>query len=484
MIRGWKTLQQKELKMLLVYEDGVFKPQISFFLDGLDLKIEIETERLCICSYKEDDFENFVKLYSDEKLTKYFDHGKPRSRLEVKKLTDENGSKFFKNGEPFGLFSIFQKKDMAFIGQIDLIPFNEPGVVEIGCIFDRKYHNQGFCPEAVRAFVFAYVNELNNKGFKFNGVPINRVIATVHPANLPSKRVLQNIGMTFEKSEERFGHPRLWFSFIPKSLISTAHTWKAEEYNLHSSVQRDSALQILQMISWKGNEQVLDIGCGDGKITAMIANYVSNGQVAGIDISQEMISFAQQCFSKIKHPNLSFSIQDAQHLNYDQKFDVIFSSFALQWVRDISSFFKGAYKSLSPSGVLAITVPLGISVALEESINALISSQEWSSYFHTPLHPGLQFISDCEYKKLLYQHQFMPIQFTTVQQIVTFPSRDSFEKYVIQWFVYLNLLPAHLKQVFFKQIIDKYLENEPILDSGEVVFKFSRVDILASKTTP
>ena len=103
---------------------------------------------------------------------------------------------------------------MAFVGQIDLTPFNEPGVFEVGCIFDREYHNQGFFPEAGRVFVFAYVRELNNQGFKSCGVSINKIIATVHPANLPSKRMLKNIGIIFDKSEERFGHPRLWFSLI------------------------------------------------------------------------------------------------------------------------------------------------------------------------------------------------------------------------------------------------------------------------------
>jgi RimJ/RimL family protein N-acetyltransferase len=194
------------------------RPLISFYHEFHVLRVEIETERLYIRSYKDDDFENSAILYSYETLTKYFDHGKPKSRLEVENLINDKGSKYFDRGEPFGLFSIFQKKSMAFIGQIDLIPLDEPGVVEIGCIFDTRYHNQGFCPEAVRAFIFAYVEALHSNGFKSNGLPVNKIIATVHPANHASKRIIQNIGMTFDKSEERFGHPRLWFSYTCKTL--------------------------------------------------------------------------------------------------------------------------------------------------------------------------------------------------------------------------------------------------------------------------
>lgn len=188
------------------------KPHVSFYHEFSALKVVIETQRLSIRSYKDEDFESSAMLYSHEKLTKYFDQGKPKSRLEVESLINNIGTKYFNMGEPFGLFSIFQKKDMAFIGHIDLIPIDEPGSVEIGCIFDRRYHNQGFCSEAVRAFIFTYIESLNNEGFKSNGFVINKIIATVHPSNYASKRIIQNIGMTLDKSEERFGHPRLWFS--------------------------------------------------------------------------------------------------------------------------------------------------------------------------------------------------------------------------------------------------------------------------------
>lgn len=259
-----------------------------------------------------------------------------------------------------------------------------------------------------------------------------------------------------------------------------SHIWAAEEYHHHSSVQENAASQLLQFITWKGNERVLDVGCGDGKISAKIANCIPKGSILGIDISQEMISFAQQFCAKNYYPNLEFLLQDAHQLNYFEEFDVIFSSFALQWLQNPALFFSSAYRSLRSSGYIAATIPLEISSALEEAIMTIVSLPQWSSYFpESSL--NLYLTTDDEYRKLIDKHQFVPIKFTTTQQKVIFSSRTNFENYVLQWFVYLNVLPQNLKKFFFKQIIDKYLEIEPIVHTGEVVFKFLRLDMIVSK---
>ncbi|MGR3973581.1 MAG: GNAT family N-acetyltransferase [Candidatus Rhabdochlamydia sp.] len=178
-----------------------------------DLQVEIETDRLLIHSYREDHFQKYVQLYGDEKITKYFDHGMPKTEPEVQKLVDEKGFAFFKNGDPFGFFSIFTKNNMNFIGQIDLLPAEEFEACEIGYILHEQYHNQGFCTEAVRCIIFEYINEINGiKNRKISS--IKKIMATVHPENYSSKKILEKIGLKLDKIQERFGKPRLWYSLV------------------------------------------------------------------------------------------------------------------------------------------------------------------------------------------------------------------------------------------------------------------------------
>ena len=74
------------------------------------------------------------------------------------------------------------------------------------------------------------------------------------------------------------------------SLISDAenYLWDAKEYAKHSQNQYEWALELIPKLKLKGNEVLLDIGCGDGKVSATLASYLPNGRVVGIDSSEEM----------------------------------------------------------------------------------------------------------------------------------------------------------------------------------------------------
>lgn len=167
--------------------------------------LKIETERLFIRPYQAEDFEKSVVLYGDEILTRYFDHGLPRSKKEVRHLI-KSIYKIAKSDEFLGLFSIFSKENMSFIGHIDCLPTIDPGIVELGYILHTHSQNRGFCSEAVKAFLFDYIPALN---LRSNIIKIDRVIATVHPENIQSKKIIEKMGMHFEKFLIRFGNPRM-----------------------------------------------------------------------------------------------------------------------------------------------------------------------------------------------------------------------------------------------------------------------------------
>jgi RimJ/RimL family protein N-acetyltransferase len=174
------------------------------------LQVRIETDRLLIRSYQEEDFEDCVLLYGDKELIKYFDYGVIRTRDEVKNLISEKTCNYFNKGRPFGLFSVFLKESMTFIGQMDLLPLDGSNTVEIGFIVRKEFHGRGYCIEAVKSLIFDYLKTINSS-HKDVCLPILEVVATVHPDNLPSIRVLEKAGMKFEKFQERFKAPRLWY---------------------------------------------------------------------------------------------------------------------------------------------------------------------------------------------------------------------------------------------------------------------------------
>lgn len=84
------------------------------------------------------------------------------------------------------------------------------------------------------------------------------------------------------------------------------HRWDPKAYEKSSSAQQRWAQELLSKISILGDERILDIGCGDGKITAEIASIVPSGSVTGIDNFLEMLSFARERFPPSDRPRLDF----------------------------------------------------------------------------------------------------------------------------------------------------------------------------------
>ena len=100
------------------------------------------------------------------------------------------------------------------------------------------------------------------------------------------------------------------------------YKWDAREYEKHSQGQQKWARELIEKISLKGTENVLDLGCGDGKVTAEISKIVSKGSIIGVDNSAGMIKLATDRHSEAIYPNLSFQEMDAGDLNFNDCFDL------------------------------------------------------------------------------------------------------------------------------------------------------------------
>ncbi len=254
--------------------------------------------------------------------------------------------------------------------------------------------------------------------------------------------------------------------------------WNAESYYQHSSVQRTIAEEILSMLVFDGTERILDIGCGDGKITASIAEKVLNGKVLGIDLSQVMIGFAQKNFANID--NLSFLIQDAHDLNYSTEFDMMVSFNVLQWIKEHEKVVSGFYKGLKEGGILGATMPLGLPAQLQAAVNEISNMEKWSCYFED-FSTGWNFVNTEMYRTILEQAGFTIDHFQIVRHNEAFETKEDFCGFISQFFPYLRPLPQELKSIFMNEVINLYVELEPLDEQGRLHFIFNRLDFIAHK---
>jgi trans-aconitate methyltransferase len=255
--------------------------------------------------------------------------------------------------------------------------------------------------------------------------------------------------------------------------------WDAQSYHENSSAQQTAARQLLSRVHFAPDQHILDVGCGDGKITFEIAHRSILSCVHGIDISLDMVRFAQSKYQECK--NLTFSVQNAETLSEREKFDMLFSSFALQWIEDIGRFIGAAHRALKPGGQFVATIPLSISRPLEAALTKTTSSPIWEPFFKH-FATGWHFQKPSIYKELLVTNEFRILQFDLTMQEQVFPSRKHLEDYIRQWLTHLSRLPEEQKAPFFKELMDDYFSREPIGVDGHAYLRFERVDIIAQKT--
>ncbi len=105
----------------------------------------------------------------------------------------------------------------------------------------------------------------------------------------------------------------------------TAITWDAKLYDDKHAFVWEKAKGVVELLSPRAGERILDLGCGTGRLTAEIA--ATGADVIGIDRSPEMISEARAQFR-----DLHFEVADARHLHFERQFDAVFSNAVLHWI--------------------------------------------------------------------------------------------------------------------------------------------------------
>jgi trans-aconitate methyltransferase len=266
--------------------------------------------------------------------------------------------------------------------------------------------------------------------------------------------------------------------FIGLLLVSSGIVEEPKNYNQNSILQWNGAMELIEEIEWKG--KVLDVGCGDGKITAWIADRHPGGQVVGLDVAPKMIDFAKKQFSKAEKPNLDFTQGDAANLNYQEEFDIAVSLSALHWVLDQDKALKGIYEALVPGGKTYIftyaKAPMNLSKVAEE----LILTEKWTSHFPNYKNERVYYTKE-EYEQLLAQAGFSSIEVKYRPSVTRYAGRKAFIAFAKPLLNYIRHLSPELQDQFLEEYTDRMISYAEASEDGSINFEILKLEAIAAK---
>jgi trans-aconitate 2-methyltransferase len=129
---------------------------------------------------------------------------------------------------------------------------------------------------------------------------------------------------------------------------SASRDWDAATYDRVSDPQLGWALEQLERLEVRGDEVVLDAGCGSGRVTALLAERVPSGRVYAVDVAPSMAEHARAALGA----RATVLCQDLVELDLPEPVDAVFSNATFHWIHDHDALFAALHRTMKPGARL------------------------------------------------------------------------------------------------------------------------------------
>ena len=253
----------------------------------------------------------------------------------------------------------------------------------------------------------------------------------------------------------------------------------AEKYSEASPHQRRWGEKLIAEFDFTGDQRILDLGCGEGNLTARLAQLVPQGFIVGIDASESMVASAKKAH---KAENLRFDLVDINDVDFADEFDVVFSNATLHWVKDHNKLLANVYKSLKAGGIVRFNFAGdGNCSHLSKVLKQTMAEDKYAGYFASFDWPWYM-PSVAEYEKTLKQFDFKQARVWPENADTYFPDADAMTKWIDQPSLvpFLKCITAADKQSFRDTVVQRMIK-ETIQNDGACFETFRRINVSAKK---
>lgn len=252
--------------------------------------------------------------------------------------------------------------------------------------------------------------------------------------------------------------------------------WNPTQYLKFGDERTQPSIDLASRIQHSAPRKILDIGCGPGNSTHVLAHRFPHACIIGIDSSENMIQVAKDSSIDLE-ADLDFMICDAATglPSLENNYDIVFSNAAIQWIPRHDELLRNMMARLKPGGVMAIQTPLIEKHPLHRIIRSVANQPQWKNAFSKNLARQNNLAVDAYADILSDMATRYDIWETTYYHFM--PSyRD-----IIEWFrgtrlrPYLAALSPNRQPDFENELLERFAQAIPARKDGSILLPFPRL---------
>lgn len=182
--------------------------------------------------------------------------------------------------------------------------------------------------------------------------------------------------------------------------------WNPELYDSFKDVRYQPFYDLANLIVPEEHMKAIDLGCGTGEQTAILSQKFKDADLVGVDSSAEMLEKSKSFENEHLHFRLGAIEQEVQST---EKYDLVFSNAALQWVDRHEVLFPRLMGLLNAGGQLAIQMPVQKDNILNQILADLVTEEPYASYLKN-WNRDSPVLSMDDYAQLLFDNGLSNIQ--------------------------------------------------------------------------
>jgi trans-aconitate 2-methyltransferase len=252
-------------------------------------------------------------------------------------------------------------------------------------------------------------------------------------------------------------------------------TWNTEQYLRFVNERTRPCRDLVTAIAVEAPRRIVDLGCGPGNSTAVLAARWPAAEITGLDNSEAMITEARR-----NAPDLTWLKDDIGSWTSDAPYHIIFSNAALQWVPNHEVLYPRLLGWTAPGGAFATQVPCNFRAEAHEAMRSIAARAVWQSYFRGGVGEWHVHAPSFYYDAMAPLATRLDIWETEYLHVMPGPLA------IVEWYrgtglrPFLDRLPDEgVRHRFLAEYLEAVTAAYPARPDGRVLFPFRRMFIIA-----